>query len=254
MLLFIVSAGLDAQCPVCPTPNPSCTPSSPVSVLANFCVYPTTGCGGSASQAFTVGGGPCCRPPGTPIIIDVDGGGFHLTSVENGVNFDFFGIGNPVRIAWTTPGSTNAFLVRDLFGDGRIVNGSEMFGNLTAQPPSDNKNGFAALAQYDSNDDGWIDARDPVWGSLLLWIDQNHNGASEAGELYSLAAFRIQRISVRYKEVRKTDANGNTFRYRARINDDGARFAYDVFLNYQGINSDPGTESGALNSPSAKGH
>jgi hypothetical protein len=148
------------------------------------------------------------------------------------VDFDFFAVGRPVRIAWTARGSTNAFLVRDLYGDGKIVDGTEMFGNLTQQPPSQNENGFAALAQYDSNGDGWIDKSDPIWPSLLLWVDENHNGISDTGELHAPDSLGVSRISVRYKEVGRVDANGNRFRYRAAIDDVGARFAYDVFLMY----------------------
>jgi hypothetical protein len=180
----------------------------------------------------------------------VDGKGFDLTSAEEGVDFDFFAVGKAVRIAWTAPGSTNAFLVRDLHGDGKIVDGTEMFGNLTEQPPSDDENGFAALAQYDSNGDGWIDKADQIWPSLLLWVDDNHNGISEAGELHSLGSLRITRISVRYKEVDKVDAYGNRFKYRAHIDDDGARFAYDVFLQYLPTTSPSGSSvSGEIRSP-----
>ena len=189
----IFCCGAAAQsCASCPTNNGACLASSPVSVLADFCRYPGSGCGGTASQAFTVGGGPCCRPTGTPIVIDVDGSGFQLTSVANGVQFDFFDNGSAIQMAWTASGSTNAFLVRDLYGDGKIVDGTEMFGNLTAQPPSTNPNGFAALAQYDDNGDGWIDAQDAIWPSLLLWIDANHNGISEPGELHTLRFSRDQ--------------------------------------------------------------
>jgi len=220
-----------AQC-TCPTPNGACLASSPASVLADFCEYPATGCGSTASQFFQIGGGPCCRPPGSPIIIDIDGSGYHLTSAEHGVQFDFFDTDRPVKIAWTARGSTNAFLVRDLYGDGKIVDGAEMFGNLTQQPPSANPNGFAALAQYDANHDGWIDANDPIWTSLLLWIDANHNGISEPGELHSLDSLGVTRISVNYTTAGRTDPFGNVFRYRARVNDDGPRLAYDVFLTY----------------------
>ena len=222
----------------CPQANPACLSSSPASVLSDFCKYPATGCGGNAATAFVVGGKPCCRPAGSPIIIDVDGGGFHLTSAEDGVDFDFFGNGVPVRIAWTAVGSTNGILVRDVYGTGKIIDGAEMFGNLTPQPPSSDPNGFNALAQYDMNADGWIDRHDPVWGSLLLWIDENHNGISEPGELHSLDSLGIKKISVEYKEVDKTDANGNQFRYRARVNDDGSRFAYDVFLVYMAVSTE----------------
>lgn len=49
---------------------------------------------------------------GTPIIVDVDGSGYHLTSAKDGVRFDFFGSGTPVQMAWTAKASTNAFLVK----------------------------------------------------------------------------------------------------------------------------------------------
>jgi hypothetical protein len=165
------------------------------------------------------------------------------------VDFDFFAVGRPVRIAWTARGSTNAFLVRDLYGDGKIVDGTEMFGNLTQQPPSNNENGFAALAQYDSNGDGWIDKSDPIWPSLLLWVDGNHNGISDPGELHSPVSLGVSRISVRYTEVGRVDANGNRFRYRAAIDDVGARFAYDVFLMYLLPNAHTSSSSETVDHP-----
>jgi hypothetical protein len=64
------------------------------------------------------------------VIIDVDGSGYQLTSAAGGVRFDFFGTGHPVRIAWTAPGSTNAFLV--LPGGGRVTDGRELFGEPDA--------------------------------------------------------------------------------------------------------------------------
>jgi hypothetical protein len=170
----------------------------------------------------------------SPIIVDVDGSGYHLTSAENGVKFDFFDNGNPVEIAWTARGSTNAFLVRDLAGTGKITNAKEMFGNLTEQPPSSNPNGFSALAQYDQNGDGWIDAQDEkIWPKLLLWQDTNHNGVTDPGELHSLTELGITRISVNYREERQMDQFGNVFRYRAAINDASKDHrAYDVFLRF----------------------
>jgi hypothetical protein len=49
-----------------------------------------------------------------------------------------------------------------------------MFGGSGAQ-------GFAALAAYDSNGDGVIDANDPIYSQLRLWVDGNHDGAVDAG-------------------------------------------------------------------------
>src|SRR6266404_342831 len=98
----------------------------------------------------------------SPIIVDLDGKGISLTSAANGVLFDMQGNGQPIQIAWTVPEAANAFLALDRNGNGRIDNGTELFGNFTTQPESNQKNGFAALAEYDKpenggNGDGVID-------------------------------------------------------------------------------------------------
>jgi len=74
----------------------------------------------------------------SPIIIDTDGKGFHLTSAQNGVLFDIAGNGRLVQMAWTAAGSTNAFLA--LPHNGEILTGKDLFGNFTPQPPSDHPN------------------------------------------------------------------------------------------------------------------
>src|SRR5579862_2797725 len=90
--------------------------------------------------------GYCCQC--TPIIIDVSGNGFDLTSAANGVIFDISGTGHPVQISWTAIGSENAFLALPA-SDGLIHGGKELFGNFTTQPESNDPNGFRALAVYD---------------------------------------------------------------------------------------------------------
>src|SRR5215831_15407130 len=68
----------------------------------------------------------------TPIIIDTDGSGFHLTSAADGVEFDFYGTGTPIQIAWTEKNSTNGWLA--LPRNGQINNARDLFGNITPQP------------------------------------------------------------------------------------------------------------------------
>jgi hypothetical protein len=185
----------------------------------------------------------------TPIIIDTDGEGFHLTSAENGVTFDIRGDGQPMRISWTAPGYHNAFLALDRDGSGTITSGKELFGNVTPQPQSATPNGFLALAEFDKpenggNGDGVIDEHDAVFSKLVLWIDDNHDGISQPSELHGLSEFGIHSLSISYFESRKTDEFGNQFRYKARVNPrkedrdsrdetvagEVGRWAYDVFF------------------------
>jgi len=185
----------------------------------------------------------------TPIIIDTEGEGFHLTSAENGVTFDIRGDGQPMRISWTAPGYHNAFLALDRDGNGAITSGKELFGNITAQPQSATPNGFLALAEFDKpenggNGDGVIDEQDAVFSKLVLWIDDDHDGISQPGELHGLSEFGIHSLSISYFESRKTDEFGNQFRYKARVNPrkedrdsrdetvagEVGRWAYDVFF------------------------
>jgi hypothetical protein len=183
-----------------------------------------------------------CYQYGSPIVIDTDGSGFHLTSAASGVLFDFFGNGKPVQIAWTAQGSTNGWLALDREGDGEISSAKDLFGNITAQPPSDSPNGFLALAVFDEpanggNGDGIIDNRDAVWPKLLVWIDANHDGISQPEELHHLDDVGIHSIGLMYTESLHVDAYGNQFRYKGHLNPDKGdnvnRVIYDVILTYE---------------------
>lgn len=178
----------------------------------------------------------------TPIIVDVAGNGFKLTDAAHGINFNFEGNGLNVRLPWTKANTDDAWLALDRNGNGRIDNGSELFGSSTPQSPppaGQPKNGFLALAEFDraangGNSDGKISPDDAIFLSLKLWQDKNHNGISEAFELHGLRQLNIVTFDLGYEESRRTDQYGNIFKYRAKVKDaHGAqvgRWAYDVFL------------------------
>ncbi len=59
----------------------------------------------------------------------------------------------------------NGFLALDKNDNGVIDNGSELFGTELG-------NGFAELAQYDSDNNLWIDENDPILDKLRIWINE----------------------------------------------------------------------------------
>jgi len=225
-----------AQAKPSPTPTPTPTPPpDPGGTGGGGC--PNVGGDGYNPNDGGAGGDGC-----SPIIVDLEGKGFPLTSAANGVRFDITGTGHPIQLAWTSPGAQNGFLALDRNGNGIIDDGTELFGNFTPQPSSAHPNGFLALAVYDQpenggNGDGVIDARDKIFSSLRIWVDANHDGVCQPQELHTLPELGVYSISLKYSLSYWRDEFGNVFRYKSRVNPEGAprsdevgKKAYDVFL------------------------
>jgi len=74
--------------------------------------------------------------------------------------FDLDSDGKTEDINFVTGGS--GFLAFDRNGDGRINDGSELFGARSGD-------GFAELAALDDDGNGWIDENDAAFDKLRLW-------------------------------------------------------------------------------------
>lgn len=160
---------------------------------------------------------PTCTCVFSPILLDTAGDGFDLTGPEDGATFDLNADGRLDRISWTKGGTDDGFLALDRNGNGTIDDGSELFGSVTPQSPIAGPNGFNALLPFDIDHDLAITPADPIFGELKLWIDANHNGRSEQGELSTLRTFGIKSISLNYHESRRTDSHGNVYRYWSHL-------------------------------------
>ena len=163
-----------------------------------------TNTGFNAAQTWT-------PPRIDPLALDLDGDGIETVGIgdwNNTVLFDHDGDGQKAGTGWLS--GDDGWLVRDLNGNGTIDDGTELFGDNTRLADGTRApDGFAALADLDSNQDGVIDANDAAFGELKVWQDANQDGISQAGELKTLSELGIASISPT-ATVSGQAQNGNT--------------------------------------------
>ena len=94
-----------------------------------------------------------------PLVINVDSGVTHIS--DQSFYFDLDCDGTEDKIAGL--GSGSGFLAYDRNGDGKIGDGSELFGARSG-------NGFEELRAYDSDGNGWIDENDEIYNKLQVWL------------------------------------------------------------------------------------
>jgi hypothetical protein len=172
----------------------------------------------------TCSGGNCpAQNQGSPILISMNAGDtFALSGLEDPVVFDLDHNGTAEKTGWTARGGKTGILCLDLNGNGTIDDGGELFGNFTRLPDGHvASNGFQALLQYDEfssggNGDGVISSSDAIFPFLRVWLDANHDGVSQPGELFSLDTLAIASIDTVYALSEREDQYGNRFRYRGR--------------------------------------
>lgn len=93
-----------------------------------------------------------------PLVINYNGAAAELTNTK--FSFDLDANGQAEQVSFVRPGS--GFLALDKNGDGVINDGTELFGPASG-------NGFADLAKYDEDGNGWIDENDTIFDKLRIW-------------------------------------------------------------------------------------
>ena len=93
-----------------------------------------------------------------PLVINLDLPAADVTDQK--FYFDLDADGHDEQISQLAAGS--GYLALDKNGDGTINDGTELFGTTSG-------NGFADLAAYDNDGNGWIDEADEIFDKLLIW-------------------------------------------------------------------------------------
>ncbi|MEQ9544554.1 MAG: hypothetical protein RIK85_00940 [Marinobacter sp.] len=97
---------------------------------------------------------------------------------------------------FATLGAGSGYLVLDRNGNGKVDDGSELFGPQSGQ-------GFAELARFDDDGNRWIDANDDIFSSLKVWVQ----AAEGKQDLRTLEEVGVQALYVDSVEDRFTLTN-----------------------------------------------
>ncbi|WP_035051884.1 hypothetical protein [Andreprevotia chitinilytica] len=141
--------------------------------------------------------GSLAKPKQDPLVLNFGGTAGQLSSQT--FAFDLNNNGQTEQISELKPGS--AFLALDLNNNGKIDNGSELFGTKTG-------NGFAELAAYDQDHNGWIDENDAVFSKLKLWL-KDDSGQNRLVDLKSMGIGAIY-LGSSQADFNINDAHNNT--------------------------------------------
>ena len=95
------------------------------------------------------------------------------------------------------------FLALDRNGDGKINDGSELFGTKSG-------NGFADLAVFDMDGNGWIDEKDEIFNHLRIWTkDESGNDKLVALGVAGIGAIYLGSTSTQFSLNSKDDNTTN---------------------------------------------
>lgn len=119
-----------------------------------------------------------------PLVINLDTDATELS--DQTFYFDLNADGEEEEISML---KGSGYLALDKNGDGVINDGSELFG-------TGNGDGFADLARYDEDGNGWIDENDSIWSKLKIWCkDEKGNDVLYKLSDKGVGAICLQNVS-----------------------------------------------------------
>ena len=132
-------------------------------------------------------------PSFDPLVLDLDGDGIETLPADGSVLFDHNSDGIKTATGWVAP--DDGIVVLDRNGNGTIDTGLELFGDNTIKSDGEVAgNGFDALSDLDSNNDGVFNSQDAEFSNVQVWRDLNSDGESTGDELFSLSDLNITSI------------------------------------------------------------
>lgn len=170
-------------------------------------------CSGTDYACELIGGVPMWQEVecNTPLVLRFDAGPVELIAAEAtpAATFDI-NMRDDSCINTDWPTAATPWLVVDLDGNGSIDGGHELFGSGTRLASGDRAaHGFAALAEFDHDGNGFVDADDPRFAEIMIWRDWNADRRSSPGELEPLAQAGVERLDLGYRNVPECDERGN---------------------------------------------
>ncbi len=133
-----------------------------------------------------------------PVVLNLKGGAVETTSLAGThTSFDMRNDGSKVPTAWVTPGE--GLLVVDREHNGAVSGEASLVG------------GMDDLAHMANSASGKLDASNPLWADLKVWVDQNGDAVAQPGELQSFEQLGIASIDLR-SSPQASDNHGNTIR------------------------------------------
>jgi hypothetical protein len=124
----------------------------------------------------------------------------------------------------------DGLLVHDIYGDGSVRDNSQFA--FARHGGESDLQGLAA--QFDSNRDGVLDAKDTQFGEFAVWQDTDQDGVADAGEVKTLADLGITALQLNSDGVQRTPETGVTEagRTTAQLANGSTLVVADAAFNY----------------------